>query len=73
LAAGRRSLTPPRAASSEPCEDGYDVGAHVTHPSFGEGRILDRTGKGKNLKLTIDFRDHGRKKIVPAYTRLDVG
>jgi DNA helicase-2/ATP-dependent DNA helicase PcrA len=64
---------PPRAASSEPCEDGYDIGAHVTHPSFGEGLILDRTGKGKSLKLTIDFGDHGRKKIAPAYTRLEVG
>jgi DNA helicase-2/ATP-dependent DNA helicase PcrA len=64
---------PQRAASSEPCEDGYDIGAPVTHPRFGAGRILDRVGKGKNLKLTIDFCDHGRKKILPAYTRLEVG
>jgi DNA helicase-2/ATP-dependent DNA helicase PcrA len=64
---------PPRAASLEPCEDGYDIGAHVTHPRFGGGRILDREGKGKNLKLTIDFREHGRKKILPSYTRLEVG
>jgi DNA helicase-2/ATP-dependent DNA helicase PcrA len=77
--AARRRREPPaparptRAASAEPNEDGYDIGAQVTHPRFGGGRILDRQGAGKNLKLTIHFADHGRKKILPAYTRLDVG
>jgi DNA helicase-2/ATP-dependent DNA helicase PcrA len=74
----RRRREPPTpaprsAAANESHEDGYNVGAQVTHPSFGGGRILDREGKGKNLKLTIQFRDHGRKKILPAYTRLAVG
>jgi DNA helicase-2/ATP-dependent DNA helicase PcrA len=50
--------------------DGFAVGALVLHPRFGGGRILDREGSGKNLKLTIDFSDHGPKKILPAYTKL---
>ncbi len=62
----------PRAAAAGPHPDGYDVGAGVRHPRFGRGRILDREGQGQHLKLTIHFAEHGRKKILPAYTRLEV-
>jgi DNA helicase-2/ATP-dependent DNA helicase PcrA len=48
------------------------VGSLVRHPRFGGGTILDREGRGKHLKLTIQFSDHGRKKILPAYTKLMV-
>ena len=41
-------------------------------PRFGPGRILDREGSGKHLKLTIHFLEHGSKKILPAYTSLRV-
>jgi DNA helicase-2/ATP-dependent DNA helicase PcrA len=75
-AARARQAAPPtipqRAASTETHEDGYDIGAHVTHPRFGGGRILDREGRGKHLKLTIHFSSYGPKKILPAYTRLEV-
>jgi DNA helicase-2/ATP-dependent DNA helicase PcrA len=50
--------------------DGFAVGALVRHPRFGGGRILDREGSGKHLKLTIEFSDCGPKKILPAYTKL---
>ena len=48
------------------------MGASVLHPRFGAGRILDREGSGKTLKLTIRFARHGSKKILPAYTDLQV-
>jgi len=64
---------PARAAGTAPSVDGFDVGVHVVHPRFGAGRILGREGAGKHLKLTIHFFDHGRKKILPAYTRLEAG
>ena len=35
-------------------------------------RALAREGGDRSLKLTIDFRDHGRKKILPSYTKLQV-
>jgi DNA helicase-2/ATP-dependent DNA helicase PcrA len=62
---------PRRTVPAEPAEDGYDVGVWVTHPSFGGGRIVDREGRGKLLKLTIHFPGHGARKILPAYTRLE--
>jgi DNA helicase-2/ATP-dependent DNA helicase PcrA len=73
-AAARRREPPPPSPSprAERSADGYDVGAQVVHPSFGPGRILGREGSGKHLKLTIHFAGHGRKKILPAYTRLEV-
>ena len=52
--------------------DGFAVGASVHHPRFGAGRILEREGSGKNLKLTIRFVQYGSKKILPAYTELQV-
>jgi DNA helicase-2/ATP-dependent DNA helicase PcrA len=73
--ARRRSPAQPvprPAGSSEPCEDGYEIGAYVTHPRFGGGRILNREGRGKHLKLTIQFTRHGSKKILPAYTQLEI-
>jgi DNA helicase-2/ATP-dependent DNA helicase PcrA len=51
---------------------GLNVGARIRHPKFGIGKILAREGSGKGLKLTIRFRDHGQKKILPAYTKLQV-
>jgi DNA helicase-2/ATP-dependent DNA helicase PcrA len=63
---------PPKHAATEKHEDGYDVGVHVRHPRFGGGQILDREGQGKQLKLTIHFSSHGSKKILPAYTQLEI-
>jgi DNA helicase-2/ATP-dependent DNA helicase PcrA len=75
-AAARRKPTPTTVrkqptATADP-GDGFAVGATVLHPSFGGGRILDREGSGKHLKLTIHFSDHGQKKILPAYTKLRI-
>jgi DNA helicase-2/ATP-dependent DNA helicase PcrA len=63
---------PARKPAAEPASDSYGVGTFVKHPRFGGGRIVDREGSGKNLKLTIRFSDHGPKKILPAYTKLQV-
>jgi len=69
--ATERERPPPGAIGRDP-GDGYAVGASVLHPQFGTGRILDREGSGKTLKLTIRFVRHGSKKILPAYTDLQV-
>jgi DNA helicase-2/ATP-dependent DNA helicase PcrA len=73
--AARRTPSAPRAPrpSDMPKEaDGFSVGARVTHPMFGRGQVLDREGSGKNLKLTIQFSGYGTKRILPAYTQLEV-
>ncbi len=74
-AARRREAVPaPRKASLAEVhpDDGFAVGAQIRHPTFGNGQILDREGRDKQLKLTIHFQDHGVKKILPSYTTLQV-
>ena len=74
-AAARARPVPPsvprRVAQPAPA-DGFPIGAFVLHPRFGGGRIVDREGADRALKLTIHFADHGPKKILPAYTQLKV-
>jgi DNA helicase-2/ATP-dependent DNA helicase PcrA len=73
--ARRRSAPPPDPAPRRPAKpspDGFSIGAYVRHPRFGDGRILDREGSGQNLKLTIRFTNHGSKKILPSYTKLQL-
>ena len=60
----------PRPSDMPVPEDGFSIGARVTHPMFGSGRVLEREGSGKGLKLTIQFTGSGTKRILPAYTRL---
>jgi DNA helicase II / ATP-dependent DNA helicase PcrA len=50
--------------------DGFSVGVKVSHPMFGNGKVLGREGSGKSLKLTIQFTGYGTKRILPAYTQL---
>ncbi len=63
---------PPLPVLGKDPGDGFPLGATVRHPSFGSGRILAREGEGKALKLTIHFIGLGSKKILPAYTALEV-
>lgn len=74
-AARRRATAKPAASSgppAPPAADGMNVGVWVGHPRFGSGRILQREGDGKHLKLTIQFSAYGPKKILPAYTKLEL-
>ncbi len=45
----------------------------VKHARFGAGTIMEASGAGKDLKVTIDFDDEtvGRKQIKVAYTNLE--
>lgn len=60
------SLTPQLTNSSTP----FSVGSKVIHPQFGNGIILQREGRGENSKLTIFFRNAGKKKLALKYTHL---
>lgn len=57
---------------TEPEEDNpYVVGRKIRHPKWGEGTIVGREGKGKDLKLTLAFPDLGIKDVLVDYVRLD--
>jgi len=52
------------AAASAPA---YTVGTRVFHQHFGRGVVQKREGDGEQLKLTVDFRNHGVKKLLAKF------
>ncbi|MEE8301436.1 MAG: 3'-5' exonuclease, partial [Candidatus Tectomicrobia bacterium] len=47
--------------------DTFATGSQVFHQHFGRGVIQKREGEGERLKLTVIFRDHGKKKVLANY------
>lgn len=46
-------------------------GERVTHPTFGSGTVLDVSGFGPDLKVTVNFDSVGRKKLLARYADLE--
>ena len=61
--------TPPRKRKHAD-DSPYHEGMSVMHPTFGVGTVLESEGSGENLKVTIQFRSSGLKKILVKYTTL---
>jgi len=49
----------------------YVKGERVVHPTFGSGSVAEITGFGRDLKVTVDFDDAGRKKLLVRYANLE--
>lgn len=63
---------PPQASTSTEVtySDPWKPGARITHPNFGIGIIKGREGNGADLKLTINFKSAGVKKIMLRYANI---
>ena len=46
-------------------------GERVVHQTFGSGTIVELSGFGPGLKVTVDFEEVGRKKLVVRYAGLE--
>jgi ATP-dependent DNA helicase UvrD/PcrA len=46
-------------------------GERVVHPTFGSGSVLEISGFGRDLKVTVDFDASGRKKLLIRYAALE--
>ena len=46
-------------------------GERVVHDTFGSGAVVEISGFGRDLKVTVDFDDVGRKKLVLRYASLE--
>jgi DNA helicase-2/ATP-dependent DNA helicase PcrA len=66
LAAGRRSAPEPSRSN----ELGLRIGDDVEHPAFGEGVVIDITGRGENAEATVNFRGAGTKHLALAWAPL---
>ncbi len=46
-------------------------GERVLHPTFGSGTVLEISGFGPDLKVTVNFESVGRKKLLARYADLE--
>ncbi len=46
-------------------------GERVVHDTFGSGAVVEISGFGRDLKVTVDFDDVGRKKLLLRYASLE--
>ena len=46
-------------------------GSRVRHPKYGEGSVVTREGDGPDAKITVQFQQHGVKKLVEKFAQLE--
>jgi ATP-dependent DNA helicase UvrD/PcrA len=49
---------------------GFRIGQNVVHPKFGAGVIVDLEGQGSDVRVQVNFRDHGVKLLALAAAKL---
>jgi len=61
-----------RTTLAKPPRDvgGFRIGQNVTHPKFGAGVIVDLEGQGEDVRVQVNFRDHGLKQLALAMAKL---
>ncbi|MBK8575866.1 MAG: UvrD-helicase domain-containing protein [Elusimicrobia bacterium] len=59
--------TPANVSGAHPLR----MGQRVRHPIFGEGKILDKSGAGENVKVTVLFDSGARKQILARYANFE--
>lgn len=57
-------------------EDGsgqkISLGKRVTHPSFGEGMVMNYEGEGRHARVQVNFEEVGAKWLVLEYANLSL-
>ena len=62
----------PKLDIAEPTgKTGLKQGARVRHPKYGEGTVFRREGDGDDAKITVQFQQHGVKKLVEKFAQLE--
>jgi DNA helicase-2/ATP-dependent DNA helicase PcrA len=46
-------------------------GERVVHAAFGSGTVVEISGFGRDIKVTVDFDEVGRKKLLLRYAELE--
>ncbi|MCF4176649.1 DNA helicase II [Vibrio mediterranei] len=52
-------------------ETGFNLGARVKHPKFGEGTIINFEGSGPQSRVQVAFNGEGIKWLVTQYAKLE--
>jgi DNA helicase II / ATP-dependent DNA helicase PcrA len=65
------SVTPLPKAGSSKWKSKFQLGSQVKHPKYGVGTVLRSEGEGDALKLSVNFRRHGLKKLIEKFAGLE--
>jgi DNA helicase-2/ATP-dependent DNA helicase PcrA len=72
FAARGKPFTRPKLDIPEPTgKTGLRQGSRVRHPKYGEGTVFRREGDGDDAKITVQFQQHGVKKLVEKFAQLE--
>jgi len=53
-------------------DSGLEIGSSVSHPSFGEGVVLELEGSGNATRISVEFERVGLKRLMLKYAALQV-
>jgi DNA helicase-2/ATP-dependent DNA helicase PcrA len=72
FAARGQKITRPKLEVEAPTgKTGLRQGSRVRHPKYGEGTVFRREGDGDDAKITVQFQQHGVKKLVEKFAQLE--
>ncbi|MDQ2833234.1 MAG: UvrD-helicase domain-containing protein [Acidobacteriota bacterium] len=67
-----QKITRPKLEIEAPAgKTGLKQGTRVRHPKYGEGTVFRREGDGDDAKITVQFQQHGVKKLVEKFAQLE--
>ena len=69
-ARGHKIARPKLEVVSPTGNTGLKKGTRVRHPKYGEGTVFQREGDGDDAKITVQFQQHGVKKLVEKFAQL---
>ncbi len=72
FAARGQKVSRPKLEVEDPTgKTGLKQGTRVRHPKYGEGTVFRREGDGDDAKITVQFQQHGVKKLVEKFAQLE--
>jgi DNA helicase-2/ATP-dependent DNA helicase PcrA len=69
-ARGQKISRPKLEVEAPTGKTGLKQGSRVRHPKYGEGTVFRREGEGDDAKITVQFQEHGVKKLVEKFAQL---
>ena len=70
-ARGHKIARPALEVTEQTGKTGLKQGTRVRHPKYGEGIVFRREGDGDDAKITVQFQQHGVKKLVEKFAQLE--
>jgi DNA helicase II / ATP-dependent DNA helicase PcrA len=70
-ARGQKISRPKLEVEAPTGKTGLKQGSRVRHPKYGEGTVFRREGEGDDAKITVQFQQHGVKKLVEKFAQLE--